>query len=107
MISGLQQKLVTFDELVDKVSAEEFGAVWFAGGYKSDWIDPETAHAFDSIPLTIVQDSFSSPLWEAAQYQLPGVAFADVLARSSTRQIASNLLTGRSARPRERCRKVS
>ena len=78
VISGLRQKLVTFDDLVDKVSAEEFGAVWFTGGYKSDWIDPETAHAFDSIPLThrpgsVLPRRYGKP----PTYQLPGVAFAE------------------------------
>ena len=32
---------------------------------------------FDDVPLLIVQDCFASPLWDRADYQLPGATFAE------------------------------
>ena len=38
---------------------------------------PTTAGRFDGLEILVVQDMFSSPLWERATYQLPGAAFAE------------------------------
>ena len=77
VISGLQQKYVTWDEFVASVPNESLGAVWFAGGYPAEWNDASTAANFAGVPLTIVQDLFATPLWEQAQIRLPGVGFAE------------------------------
>ena len=51
--------------------------MWVSGGYKSPWIDDDTAARFDGLEILVVQDMFSSPLWLRATYQLPGAAFAE------------------------------
>ena len=38
---------------------------------------PTTAARFDGLEILVVQDMFSSPLWDRATYQLPGAAFAE------------------------------
>ena len=73
VISGLQQKIISWDEFVP----DGLGAVWFAGGYRAAWHDDQAATRFESVPLKIVQDLFASPLWETAQFRLPGVGFAE------------------------------
>ncbi len=77
VISRLAGTIVTFDEFLDDLSNDSPGAIWFTGGYKTDWNDDATVQAVASVPLVIVQDIFPSPLWEAATYQLPGAVFAE------------------------------
>jgi NADH-quinone oxidoreductase subunit G len=47
------------------------------GGYHRPWIDEATAAQFGPLDTLVVQDIFSSPLWNRATYQLPGAAFAE------------------------------
>ncbi len=77
VIGHFADSVVTFDELLDRIDAGQINAVWVTGGYKSDWIDEPTAARLDAADLLIVQDIFSSPLWERASYQLPGASFAE------------------------------
>lgn len=68
----------SFDDLLSEIEAGAVRAAWVTGGYKKDdWISEETAAVFDSLDLLIVQDMFASPLWERADYQLPGAGFAE------------------------------
>ncbi|MEQ8788727.1 MAG: molybdopterin-dependent oxidoreductase [Pirellulaceae bacterium] len=69
--------ITTWEQLLERLDSEDLGGVWLSGGYKTDWNDQRAAAAFDAVPLVIVQDAFASPLWERADYQLPGATFAE------------------------------
>jgi NADH-quinone oxidoreductase subunit G len=77
VIRGVAGELRSWDDLVAEVDRGDFGAVWITGGYKTDWIDEATAGRLAQCETLIVQDLFSSPLWQRATYQLPGAAFAE------------------------------
>ncbi len=77
VIVGMTKALVTWDDFLGRITNEAFDAVWVTGGYKTDWIDVAAAQKFEAIPLLIVQDTFASPLWERATYQLPAATFAE------------------------------
>ncbi|MFV1964132.1 MAG: molybdopterin-dependent oxidoreductase [Pirellulaceae bacterium] len=77
ILGHLSRKFIGWDELLARLAQNEFDAVWVSGGYKKDWNDAETAATFASIPLLIVQDLFTTPLFEQAHYQLPAAAFAE------------------------------
>lgn len=64
-----------WEEVVSQAST--FGAIWVTAGYKTDWIDSETAGRLRMTPQLIVQDMFASPAWDNADIKLPGVAFAE------------------------------
>jgi NADH-quinone oxidoreductase subunit G len=69
--------LTTFDEFLPELARGEIRGVWVSGGYKSDWIDEETAEKFSGLDLLVVQDLFPSPLSDRATYRLPAAAFAE------------------------------
>lgn len=74
---GLAKELVTWDAFLANFNAESYDAVWVTGGYKSNWNDETTAAKLSSVSTLIVQDSFESPLYGVATYQLPGATFAE------------------------------
>ncbi|MBM4089530.1 MAG: ferredoxin [Planctomycetes bacterium] len=49
-------------------------AVWIAGGYCTEWNDAQVAGQFAGVRLLVVQDLFSSPMMERADWQLPATA---------------------------------
>jgi NADH-quinone oxidoreductase subunit G len=68
----------TLDDVLPQIASGEIQGVWVTGGYKSDdWIDEKTAERLRKASLLVVQDLFASPLWERADIQLPGAAFAE------------------------------
>jgi len=67
----------TLDDLLPRITSGDVRAAWVTGGYKTDWIEEETAERFTGIELLVVQDMFTSPLWERADFQLPGAGFAE------------------------------
>lgn len=67
----------TWDELLNRVGANEFAAIWVTAAAPGSWIDEATAARFAGVPNLIVQDMFTSPLWLKATYRLPGGAFAE------------------------------
>ncbi|MBL8827322.1 MAG: ferredoxin [Planctomycetaceae bacterium] len=73
--------VTTFDELLDQLAAgangQAIGGVWVSGGYKTDWNDESTAERFANVKELVVQDLFSSPLFENATFQLPSAAFPE------------------------------
>lgn len=77
VIVGLAKELVTWDDFLERSSDESFDAVWVTGGYKADWNDESVAGKLSAVPLLIVQDTFTSPLYDVATYQLPGASFAE------------------------------
>lgn len=81
---GVQQIITHFcgsvtmlDALLPQIESGDFDAVWVSGGYTTDWIDESEAGRFADTKLLVVQDMFASPLWDRADYQLPGAAFAE------------------------------
>jgi NADH-quinone oxidoreductase subunit G len=78
VVSRLTGDVVTFEQFLDRLNEEEFGAVWVAGGYPvPTWIDEADAARLVEVPLLIVQDMFPSPVWMKAHYQLPSAAFPE------------------------------
>jgi NADH-quinone oxidoreductase subunit G len=77
ILSHMAGQVLTLDELLGQLASESVQGIWLTGGYKTDWNDDETVAAVREVPLVIVQDLFRSPLWDAANYQLPGAAFAE------------------------------
>ena len=69
--------VATFEEFLADAAAGNVEAAWVAGGYKSDWHTAEDADSVAGLKLLVVQDMFASPLWEKADFQLPGAAFAE------------------------------
>jgi len=66
-----------WDTLPSDVETSAIGGLWISGGYKTDAFDQPTADALAQATLLVVQDLFSSPLMQVANYQLPGPAFAE------------------------------
>jgi NADH-quinone oxidoreductase subunit G len=77
IVARLGGGLVTWDELLPRVAAGEFGGVWVTGGYPAPVFYHSAAESFAAAPLLIVQDCFASPLWERANYQLPGGTYPE------------------------------
>ena len=70
-------RLMTFEDALATIEAGEMASAWVTGGYMRPWIEEEAAARFGALELLVVQDMFRSPLWERADYQLPGAAFAE------------------------------
>jgi NADH-quinone oxidoreductase subunit G len=77
IVARLGGSLLNWGDFFGRVASESFGAVWLTGGYRTPWNDAAVAEKFASVPTLIVQDCFTSPLWERADYQLPGATFAE------------------------------
>jgi NADH-quinone oxidoreductase subunit G len=69
--------LLNWGDFLGRVEGEPFGAVWIAGGYPKAWHDEVAARKFAGVKTLILQDCFASPLWERADYQIPGATFAE------------------------------
>lgn len=75
--------LRTWEDLLEELAAaggngaQSVNALWVAGGYTQPWIDERAAARLSGVSLLVVQDLFSSPLSEAAQWVLPAAAFAE------------------------------
>jgi len=77
IVARMGDGLVTWHEFLKRVGSEKVDAVWLTAGYKTDWNDEQVAETISSIGTTIVQDTFPSPVWDHATYQLPGASFAE------------------------------
>jgi len=77
IIVGMANELVTWSDLPGRLEAESIETLWVTGGYKTDWNDETTADRLGAVPLLIVADTFASPLWARATYQLPAATFAE------------------------------
>ena len=80
VLSHFAGQVETWDAWLAQIDgeAETLGGVWVSGGYKTDWIDVETAERIaGAASLLVVQDLFASPLSTLAHYQLPAAAFAE------------------------------
>ncbi len=77
IVGAIGGKLNSFEDLTAQLASQQVEAVWVSGGYKTDWIDAQAARVMAQVPTVIVQDMFDSPLWQVADYRLPGVSFAE------------------------------
>jgi NADH-quinone oxidoreductase subunit G len=77
VIVGMTKEFVMWEDFVRRLSDGTIDAVWVTGGYKTDWNDETSAKQLAAIPLLIVQDTFASPLWDQATYQIPAATFAE------------------------------
>jgi NADH-quinone oxidoreductase subunit G len=68
---------MNWNDFLGQLESESFGAVWISGGYRSPWSNAGDAAKLTGVKTLIVQDCFASPLWERADYQLPGATFAE------------------------------
>jgi NADH-quinone oxidoreductase subunit G len=78
IVAHFMQRVPNWDDAITAIESGEVQAAWFSGGYKkTDWNDAGDAARVQGLATLIVQDMFSSPLYEQAHYQLPGAAFAE------------------------------
>lgn len=77
VVSRLGGGLLNWGDFLGQVEAGGFGGVWVTGGYRESWHDADVAEKFSGVKLLVVQDCFASPLWDRADYQLPGATFAE------------------------------
>ena len=75
--SSLGGELLNWGDFLARAEREAFGAVWITGGYKTPWNDDTVVGSLANSKLLIVQDCYASPLWDRADYQLPGATFAE------------------------------
>lgn len=77
VIQHFMGSVVYFEEFLERIQAEPFKVVWFAGGYRESWGTDALAERLATAETLIMQDMFDSPLWRQATYQLPGASFAE------------------------------
>jgi NADH-quinone oxidoreductase subunit G len=77
VVASFMHRAATQDDLLAAIESGTVKGAWVSGGYSKPWIDASTAGRYGGLDLLVVQDMFSSPLWEQAAYQLPGAAFAE------------------------------
>ena len=78
LIGAIAGEVITWDQFVEQRLADEsYDAVWITGGYKTKWNDEATAERLRQVKTLIAQDLFPSPVWHAADWQLPASAFAE------------------------------
>jgi NADH-quinone oxidoreductase subunit G len=77
VVGRLAGTLMNWGAFLSSVAGGSIEAVWVTGGYRMPWHDAEVAESFAGVKTLVVQDCFPSPLWERADYQVPGATFAE------------------------------
>ena len=77
VVAHFMHSVPQWPDVLATIDSGEVQAAWFSGGYKTDWNDEGIAERCEGLATLVVQDIFSSPLYEQADYQLPGAAFAE------------------------------
>jgi NADH-quinone oxidoreductase subunit G len=77
IVSRLGGSLINWGDFLGQINGGGIGGVWLTGGYRSEWNDGKVVETFAGVKLLIVQDCFASPLWDRADYQIPGATFAE------------------------------
>ncbi|MCG8584681.1 MAG: molybdopterin-dependent oxidoreductase [Pirellulales bacterium] len=77
VVAHFMGSVPTWDDVLADIDSGTVTAAWVSGGYKTDWNDAAVAERCAGLKLLVVQDLFDSPLMQAADYQLPGAAFAE------------------------------
>ncbi|MEZ6117415.1 MAG: 2Fe-2S iron-sulfur cluster-binding protein [Pirellulaceae bacterium] len=77
VIGHFAGQTTSFEDFVTDTDCSSLDAVWVTGGYPQDWMTTDQATKLSAAGQLIVQDIFTSPVWEVASVRLPGVAFAE------------------------------
>jgi NADH-quinone oxidoreductase subunit G len=77
IVARLGGSFLSWGDFLGRLARERFGAVWVSGGYYQPWNDAATCEKFAGVGCLIVQDCFTSPLLEQADYQLPGGTYPE------------------------------
>jgi NADH-quinone oxidoreductase subunit G len=77
IVSRLGRGLMKWDDFLGNLENESFGAAWITGGYPTPWNTAADVAKFANVKTLLVQDCFASPLWDRADYQIPGATFAE------------------------------
>ena len=77
VIAGIAGQVIGWEQFLESLSESSPSGIWITGGYKSNWHDEGIVKHFQDVPLLIVQDTFASPLSQAATYNLPATTFAE------------------------------
>ena len=77
IVARLGGSVLGWDEFLTQIESDPPAAVWVSGGYPAAWHDELAAAKFAGVQTLVVQDCFVSPLWERAEFQLPGATFAE------------------------------
>lgn len=78
IVDRLGGRALDWPRFLAELHSAPYDVVWLTGGYPQLWHDEATARTLREAAATlIVQDCFPSPLWELADYQIPGATFAE------------------------------
>jgi NADH-quinone oxidoreductase subunit G len=77
IVGRLGGGLLNWGDFLGQVESSALGGVWITGGYPGAWHDDSLVGKFAGVKQLVVQDCFASPLWDRADYQLPGATFAE------------------------------
>lgn len=78
IVDRIGGRALDWEGLLAELEGRSWDVVWVTGGYPAVWHDAATAEKVRAAAGTlIVQDCLPSPLWEQADYQIPGAAFAE------------------------------
>lgn len=77
VISHYEGQIRSFDSVLTQIDQGHFEAAYVVGGYPEGWLDKPTVERLSKLKLLIVQDILQSSLTDAADYVLPGAAFAE------------------------------
>lgn len=77
IISHYEGQVRSFDWVLAQIDQGHFEAAYVVGGYPSQWIEQSAVDRLAKLKLLIVQDILRSSLSDAADYLLPGAAFAE------------------------------
>ncbi|MFM7149941.1 MAG: molybdopterin-dependent oxidoreductase, partial [Gemmataceae bacterium] len=80
VLRHFEGKIIGFDELMRQADEGRLQMVYLAAGYPprgEGWISANQAGSLKKVPMVILQDLHPSPATEAAQFIVPGAAFAE------------------------------
>jgi NADH-quinone oxidoreductase subunit G len=75
--SFMDGEVIAWSDFLSRVSSQGVGGVWISGGYRMPWNDAATVASLAGVKTLVVQDFFTSPLFEQARVQLPGATFPE------------------------------
>jgi NADH-quinone oxidoreductase subunit G len=68
---------LTFEEFVERSTADDFKAGWIVGGYPQDWVDKSVGKIAEKFEFLVLQDLFPNALTAAATIVLPACAWVE------------------------------
>lgn len=77
ILRHLTGDVADWEQFLARVDAGEVESAWISGGYKHVWNDEAATERLGGLRTLVVQDQFASPLYDSADWQLPGASFAE------------------------------